>query len=360
MPASFLHLPYVGFTCRYAHLKLLLTAFYKGLSMERKKSGFSIPVYLKWIGWVLLVQFILINISASFYAYKLTHVYDDPSLRNAAPSRNIITKTWRLFTGPRQARSIVTETPTFPYDTVRLKTAKGLLIDAWYSRADSASLGTVILFHGIMANKSMVLAEAGEFRYLGYDVMLVDFRAHGNSEGNTTTMGIRETEEIKLAYDYASSLKPSQIYLWGNSMGAVVVAKAVSEHGLKPAGVILEMPFGSMQSHLQARARALGFQGFPEKPFGFFVSWWIGVERGIKSFKHRTATYVAELNCPVLMQWGARDMYVLRSETDNIFEAITSSQKKLVVYEDASHESLLQNDPVKWRTEIESFLRANY
>jgi alpha-beta hydrolase superfamily lysophospholipase len=333
-----------------------LAAFYKGLSMEKKKSGFSVPVYLKWIGWVLLVQFILINISASFYAYKLTHVNDDPSLRNAAPSRNIIKKTWRLFTGPRQARSVITETPTFPYDTIQLKTAKGLLIDTWYCRADSASRGTVILFHGITANKSMVLAEAGEFRFLGYDVMLVDFRAHGNSEGNTTTMGIRETEEVKLSFDYAASLKPKQIFLWGNSMGAVVVAKAVADHGLKPAGLILEMPFGSMQSHLQARARALGFQGFPEKPFGFFVSWWIGIERGLKSFKHKTATYAAKLDCPVLMQWGARDMYVLRSETDKIFEAIASPKKKLVVYKDARHESLLMNDRVKWRKEIEGFL----
>jgi alpha-beta hydrolase superfamily lysophospholipase len=325
--------------------------------MEKRKI-FRLPVFVKWIGWALLVQFILINISAAFYAHKLTHIYNDPGLRNAKPSRNVFVKTWRLFTGPRQPRSFISETPTFPYDTVQFKTSGGLLIDAWYSTVDSASKGTVILLHGIMANKGMVVSEANEFRYLGYDVLLVDFRGHGNSEGSTTYMGIKETEELKLAYDYAVSKKAKNIFLWGTSMGAVVITKGIADYGLKPSGVILEMPFGSMKSHLQARARALGFQGIPEKPFGFFVTWWIGVERGVKGFKHRTVDYAKQVNCPVLMQWGTRDMYVTREETDNIYNAIASSSKSLVIYDGGAHESLLQHDPAKWRIETEKFLSA--
>lgn len=326
--------------------------------MEKSKR-FRLPVFVKWIGWALLVQFILINISAAFYAYKLTHIYNDPALRNAKPSSNIFVKTWRLFTGPRQPRSYIVESPTFAYDTIQFKTKGGLLIDAWYSRPDSASKGTVILFHGIQANKGMVLSEANEFRYWGYDVLLVDFRGHGNSEGSTTTMGIRESEEVKLAYDFAVSRQAKNIFLWGTSMGAVVISKALGEYGLKPAGVILEMPFGSMKSHLQARARALGFQGLPEKPFGFFVTWWIGVERGLKGFKHKTIDYARQITCPVLMQWGTRDLYVTRQETDNIYNAIASPSKSLAIYDGAAHESLLQHDPAKWRIEIEKFLVAN-
>lgn len=327
--------------------------------MEKSKFRFKIPIYIRWIGWVLLVQILLINISAAFYAYKLTHVYDDPALRNARPSKNIFVKTWRLFTGPRQAKSIITEIPAFPYDTVILKTGKGIVIDTWYSQTDSASKGTIILFHGITANKGMLLNEAYEFRYLGYDVMLVDFRAHGNSTGQTTTIGNRESEEVKLAYDYVVRKGEKNVFLWGNSMGAVVVAKAIADYELKPSGVMLEMPFGSLQSHLQARARALGFQGFPEKPFGFFVTWWMGIEKGFNGFKHTTSSYAKKVNCPVLMQWGGLDTYVLKSETDKIYNDIASANKKLVVYDRAGHESLLQSDPVKWRIETERFLAVN-
>jgi len=335
-----------------ANLKERRAGFY----MDKGKFRIKIPAVVRWIGWVLLVQFILINISAAFYAYKLTHVYDDPSLRNAKPSRNIFVKTWRLFTGPRQAKSYITESPSFEFDTITLKTAKGISIDAWYSHTDSASKGTVILFHGITANKGMVISEASEFRYQGYDVLMVDFRAHGNSGGQTTTIGVKEAEEVKLAYDYITGKGGKSIFLWGNSMGAVVVAKAIADLGLKPAGVDLEMPFGSLQSHLQARARVLGFGGFPEKPFGFFVSFWMGVERGFNGFKQKTSSYAKKVNCPVLMQWGARDNYVQKSETDRIYEAIASANKKLVIYEQASHESLLQNEPEKWRLETAQFL----
>lgn len=327
--------------------------------MEKGKLRLKIPSYVRWIGWVLLVQFMLINISAALYAYKLTHVYTDPALRNAKPSKNIFVKTWRLFTGPRQAKSVITDTPTFPYNTISLKTAKGIAIDAWYGKTDSLSKGTVILFHGITASKGMVVNEAYEFISQGYNVMLVDYRAHGNSDGKTTTIGVREPEEVKLAYDYVTGKGERNIFLWGTSMGAVVVAKAIYDYDLKPSGLIMEMPFASLQSHLQARARVLGFSGMPEKPFGFFVSWWMGIERGFNGLKHKTTLYVKKVNCPVLMQWGALDNYVLKSETDKVYAAIASVNKKLVVYDRAGHESLVQSDPVKWRIETGRFLATN-
>ncbi len=327
--------------------------------MEKGKLRLKLPSYVRWILWVLLVQFVLINISAAFYAYKLTHVYTDPALRNAPSSKNIFVKTWRLFTGPRQIKSVITEVPAFTFDSVRLKTEKGIVIDCWLGQADSASKGTVILFHGITANKGMLLHEADEFRYFGYNVMLVDYRAHGNSGGQTTTIGIRESEEVKLAYDYVAGKGEKNIFLWGSSMGAVVVAKAIAEYKLNPAGAILEMPFASLQTHLQARARGLGFHGIPEKPFGFFVTWWMGIERGFNGFKHTTSSYVKKVNSPVLMQWGAMDSYVRKYETEKVYGAIAAANKKLVVYDRAGHESLAQNDPVKWRIETGRFLMAN-
>lgn len=327
--------------------------------MKKGEFRLKLPPYVRWILWVLLVQFLLINISAAFYAYKFTHVYADPSLRNAKSAKNVFVKTWRLFTGPRQPKSIITEVPTFPFDTVILKTGNGISIDCWYSKKDSAAKGTVILFHGISANKGMLLKEAGEFRYLGYNIVLIDFRAHGNSGGKTTTIGVQESEEVKLAYDFIAAKGEKNIFLWGSSMGAVVVAKAIAEYGLKPSGTMLEMPFESLQSHLRARARAQGFEGAPEKPFGFFVAFWMGIERGFNGFKHNTVSYAAKINCPVLMQWGALDNYVQKNETDKVYNAIASANKKLVIYERAAHESFVQNDPVKWRIETGRFLTAN-
>ena len=94
--------------------------------MEKKALKRRLPSIIRWILWVLLVQFILINISASIYAYKLTHLYKNISSANHASGRNILAKTWKLFTGPNQSSLPITEKPVFQYDTVQLKTANGL------------------------------------------------------------------------------------------------------------------------------------------------------------------------------------------------------------------------------------------
>jgi len=324
--------------------------------MENKSFKRKLPSIFRWILWVLLAQFILFNISAALYAHKLSHFYDDPSVQTNTANENVFSKTWRLFSGPKLSKSVITRTPSFPYDTVTLKTNNGIYIDGWYAKVDSLPKGTVILFHSLNNNKGQVLAEADEFRYMGYNVMMIDFRAHGNSGGNNTTIGVRESEEVKLAYEYVAKLGEKKIVLWGSSLGAVTIAKAISEYALKPAGIILEMPFESLQTHLRARARMVGFGGFPERPFGFFVTAWMGIERGFNGYKHKTTNYAKDITCPVLLQWGALDVYVLKSETDNIYNNIASSNKKLVVYDHANHESFVQNDPLKWKIEIGRFL----
>jgi len=323
--------------------------------MTKIKRKIILPSWLRWTFWVLLVQFLLINISAAIYAYKFTHFYTDPSLRTYHPAKNVFDKTWKLFTGPKQPRSVITNVPVFPYDTVTLKTARGIPIDAWYSKADSINKGTIIFFHGITSSKSMQVHEAYELRYLGYNVMLVDFRGHGNSGGNKTTIGRKETEEVKLAYDYVVKNGDKNIFLFGGSLGAVVVAKAMEDYHLPVSGIILEMPFLSLQTYMKGNARRVGF---PAEPFAFLTTFWTGIENGYNGFNQVTTKYVKNISCPVLMQWGALDGFVLKDETDKIYNAIVSPQKKLVVYEHAGHESFLRNDQAKWREELKQFLSS--
>ncbi|MCW3119704.1 MAG: hypothetical protein JWM28_3786 [Chitinophagaceae bacterium] len=323
--------------------------------MQKKASSQKLRSAGKWILWVLLFQLVLINISASIHAWKFTHFYTGPEPGTAkSSSKNIFAKTWKLFSGIQFPRSVIISVPQFPIDTVQLKTKKGLVIDCWLGKPDSTVKGTVILFHGLSANKSYFLSYAAEFRYLGYNVMMVDLRGHGNSGGNITTLGFRESEEVKLAYDYITKTGEKNIFLWGFSLGAVIITKAINDYDIKPSGVILESPFASLQSHLEARSRVFGF---PEEPFGFLVTAWVGIERGYYGFDHQVTQYVKKMNCPVLLQWGNQDQYVLPAETEAIFKNIASVNKKLVVYEKAGHQLLLGYDPEKWRQEVTALLQ---
>jgi len=321
--------------------------------MKDKKTSNKTVRVLKWIGKVLLVQLILINISAAFHAYRFTHYYDDDKIRNQRSSEGKpLLRTWRLMTGRKLAKSLIQYYPAIPFDTVQLTTSSGVKLEAWYMKAESAK-GTVILFHGLNSNKGNVLNEAFEFISLGYNTMLVDIRAHGNSEGVTNSLGNKESEEVKLAYDHISKIGEKNIVLWGMSLGAVMITKAIWEYDLQPQKVILEMPFDKLQDHISARAR---ISGFPGEPFGFFVTFWTGAEQGYWSYGHKTSRYVKKTDCPVLLQWGNDDEYVLKSETKKIFTAIKSSKKKLEIYKGAGHGPLLAGNEQQWIKTVSDFL----
>jgi len=96
--------------------------------------------------------------------------------------------------------------------------------------------------------------------------------------------------------------------------------------------------------------------GFPERAFGGFMTFWASIEQGFNGFRQDTYKYVQKINCPVLMQCGATDIFASPAERDFIFENIPSSEKKLVVYEHAIHQPLLNADPLKWRQEVSEFI----
>src|SRR5215510_13172466 len=136
--------------------------------MTDKKPKRKLRSVIIWVLWVLLAQFVLINISAALYAYKLTHLYSlSPNISPSPPSKNIFAKTWRLFTGPRFYKEPLAKVPGFAYSTIQLKTKSDIIIEAWYSKIDSGSKGTVILFHGLGNNKGVILDEASAFRDMG-------------------------------------------------------------------------------------------------------------------------------------------------------------------------------------------------
>jgi alpha-beta hydrolase superfamily lysophospholipase len=321
--------------------------------MKNKTNSEKIIYLLKWIGRVVLVQLILINISAAFHAYRFTHYYDDDKIRNQASSAGKpLLRTWRMMTGKKLAKSQIQYHPVIPYDTVNLTTAGGLKLEAWYMKADSAK-GTVILFHGLNSNKGNILSEAFAFNSFGYNTMLVDIRAHGNSDGVVNTLGYKESEEVKLAYDFVKASGEKNIVLWGMSLGAVIITKSVWQYELKPQKIILELPFDRLQDHIRARAR---ISGFPGEPFGFFVTFWTGTEQGYWGYGHKTSRYVKKIDCPVLLQWGSADEYVLKPEIEKIFSAIKTNHKKMEIYDGAGHGPLLPGHELQWEKAVTDFL----
>src|SRR5579871_1715539 len=306
----------------------------------------------KRIVYSLLLLFLLINIIVINHAYHFTHFYEHGTVRSISEQTDGFMGKIKVALFGLKQEKLVGALPDSVYSNVKLKTKDGLTLDGWLIRMPHAK-GTIVLFHGHGSEKSANLSQSNTFNEMGYSTLLIDFRAHGKSEGNTCTVGYREAEDVKSAYDFLKSNGEEQIILYGISLGAATITKAVADYELKPDKIILEMPFASLTETVEGKMRAAGLL---RRPLGSLLTFWGGAINGFWAFDMKPEEFVKKINCPVLLQWGKKDEGVTEAEINRLYNNI-SSPKKFVVYENSGHENLCENEPDKWEENVGAFLR---
>jgi pimeloyl-ACP methyl ester carboxylesterase len=139
--------------------------------------------------------------------------------------------------------------------------AGGVRLAGWYIPAGS-DIGptgpTVILAHGWSSNKSAMLDRATVL-HDAYNLVIFDFRNHGQSEASDTTQGVRESGDVRAFVDWLVTNKaPEQIVLFGVSMGgASVLAEAAGD--LRVDAVIAESTHATLADAIQARLDRSGY-----------------------------------------------------------------------------------------------------
>ncbi len=315
--------------------------------------------WLKRIGYTVLVLFILLNVMSAFQAYKFTHFYDNVPSAKRPEEMSAGEKFSAIFFGVKYGKKKVVDSLLVPHETITIKTEDSLKLEGWYldSQNDDTikpHIGTVIMFHGHGSCRSGMIKEAEAFYNLGWNVLMIDFRAHGNSEGNLCTIGFNESKDVKAAYDYIGKKKEKNIVLWGISLGASTILKSISDYNLKPSKIILEMPFGSLLDATEGRLRTLHL---PAEPLAMLLTFWGGAEQGFWAFDHKPWNYAGKVNCPVLLQWGINDPRVTEREINLIFKNLASHQKTLIKYIHCGHESLYKKETEKWTKTVGDFLK---
>ena len=309
--------------------------------------------FFKYLLRLALVLFIILNIVVAFHAYKFTHFYEVGEIAiKSKQEKSGWDKTKEILFGINAEKQKNTA-PDSANNIIFLTTKDSLKLEAWYTTVDSAK-GTICMFHGHGGKKSGTNAEAATFRKMGYNTFQLDFRAHGNSQGNTCTIGYDESEDVKLAYDFIKNKGEKNIVLWGISMGASAITKAMNDYTLQPQKIILEMPFGTIEDAVKGRVKMMGL---PQQPISVLLTFWGGVEHGFWAFNMKPQEYAKKITCPVLLQWGKNDPRVSRKEEDILFTNLATVNKKFVVYENSQHESLCKKENEKWMAEINAFLQ---
>ena len=81
---------------------------------------------------------------------------------------------------------------------------------------------TIIFLHGFNGSMDPDLKYASHFIKAGFNVLMFDFRNHGRSEGNITSLGALEVLDAEAAMQYARLRGSEKTGLLGFSMGGRV------------------------------------------------------------------------------------------------------------------------------------------
>lgn len=308
---------------------------------------------------LLGVAFVALNILAYNHARAMMH-YAPQGVRTREPERLAgLTKLKVLATGVNIPRPKSDLQPTAVDPTchaLHIGTPDGVRLEAWYcDRGDDTPL--VILFHGYSAEKSSLAGEAKAFLALGASVLLADFRGSGGSSESYTTIGVHESEDVAAIARYAREhLHHSKTILFGQSMGAAAILRAIREDGVSPDAVILEAVFDTMLNTVRNRFVSMRVPSFPA---AHLLVFWGGWQWRFNGFRHSPVDYAAHLRCPALFMHGADDPRARLAEGRRVFDA-ASSEKTFLAFPNTGHLEYLASCPLEWTAAVEKLIKTTH
>ena len=134
---------------------------------------------------------------------------------------------------------------------VAFPSASGARIEGWFVERSNAP-ATILLMHGVRANRLSMVARAKWLAREGYSVLLFDFQGHGESGGDRITFGHLESRDARAAVQYLRRERPEEkIGVIGVSLGGA--AALLAEPPLDVQAMILESVYPTIEEAVRDR-----------------------------------------------------------------------------------------------------------
>jgi len=188
--------------------------------------------YQYWIrlGIMTIVSLVVVSaITLVWFSYQQTQDY-------LHPRRQVVSEEMLNTYGVEpQHITLITE------DSVKLA--------AWYTPPQNGAVILVAHGYGDVRSPNYYLL----FVQKGYGVLAWDFRAHGESGGEFSSLGYYEAIDAKAALDFVLAQPGVEhIGAWGGSMGAVTMIRATAQYPEIEA-LVADSPFATLDDEMNLR-----------------------------------------------------------------------------------------------------------
>ncbi len=293
---------------------------------------------------------IVIILAGSFVCYRMT--FSVPKKYKREPEEMIRGAAYeamrdKIISLVGKARELEYEDVYIPID----RRGKKKLHARYYHTAFGAPVQ--IMFHGYRSHP--LLDFSGGLRLAvesGFNVLLVDQRAHGQSYGKCLTFGVKECFDCRRWIDYANERCGTKIVLVGISMGAATVMMASDLHlPDNVAGIIADCGYTSPRAII---TKVMGEIGYPKWLY-IFVRLGAMIYGGFDPDAKTAPRSLAETDIPVLFIHGEADDFV-PCDMSRLNFSVCASDKTLLTIKNAGHGLCYMEDPEAYRQAIAKFL----
>lgn len=254
-----------------------------------------------------------------------------------------------LLTSP-VPRAIGSLPPDLTGRSVEFPSESGSIIHGWFLPG-RIGRGTVILMHGVRANRLDMLNRTRFLSRAGYGVLLFDFQAHGESSGKQITFGYLESKDARAAVEFARALSPQEkIGVLGVSMGGA--AAMLASPPLSVDAIVFEQVYPTLRGAIGDRmAMRLGAWSKILTPL---LSWQLRPRLGVSAEALRPRDRVTKITASKLFIGGAEDRHTTPAETRNMVDA-AAEPKELWIVAGAKHVDLCRFGKTEYEERILRF-----
>lgn len=264
-------------------------------------------------------------------------------------SRQMLEELWSRFgTDYRNYQNI-------PVEEVIIKSYDGLKLKGYFHRVYKDSKKVVIMNHGYTANHYIDYQFTDIFFEEGYNVLLIDMRSHGESEGKVASYGYNESKDIGSWVRWIKDKIGEDAYigLHGQSMGAATVMLYGATHPNDIKFVIEDCGFTSAREAIKFQFRKVKIPFWP-----LYDLIRVKVKRKYKFDFNNISPEDAIVNSdiPVLFIHGDNDKVVPTWMGEALYNEKNGEMDRLYLVQGAGHMEAYSKDREKYKQVVKEFL----
>ena len=152
----------------------------------------------------------------------------------------------RMFFYPDSAQYSRPEQYGLQHEDVYITAADGSRLHGWWLPAKGAALGSVLHLHGNAANVSNHLPLVAWLPAAGFNVLMLDYRGFGRSEGRPTLAGVVDDAAAALAYlRTRPGVDGGRLVVLGQSLGGATALRLLARDSSGVRLAVIEAAFAS-------------------------------------------------------------------------------------------------------------------